>query len=100
MTIKAEIRQFIIENFYYGQDDASLTDDVSFLENGIIDSTGVLELVSFVQNRYAVRVTDDELVPANFDSLSKLAAYLDRKREAGKGDAGTVYAAQPSPALS
>jgi acyl carrier protein len=79
-ALKQEIRKFIIDNFYYGQDDAALTDGASFLENGIIDSTGVLELVSFVQEQYKIRVSDDELVPENLDSLDNLARFVSRKR--------------------
>lgn len=82
MDVKSEIRKFIIENFLYGQDDDSLHDEVSFLGTGIIDSTGVLELVSFVQETYGIRVTDDELIPDNFDSLSKLESFIVRKRSA------------------
>ena len=81
MNIKSEIRKYIIENFLYGNDDNTLGDDVSFLENGIIDSTGVLELVSFVQETFNIKVTDDELIPDNFDSLSKLEAFIVTKQE-------------------
>jgi acyl carrier protein len=90
MEVKAEIRNFIIENFYYGQDDEKLGDDVSFLENGIIDSTGVLELVSFVQEKHDIHVSDDELVPDNFDSLNKLEAFITRKLDSRVVDAATV----------
>ncbi len=81
MDIKSEIRKYIIENFLYGHDDNTLGDDVSFLENGIIDSTGVLELVSFVQETFNIKVKDDELIPNNFDSLSKLEAFIVSKQE-------------------
>jgi len=83
MQLKQEIRSYIIENFYYGQDDQTLNDDVSFLQNGIIDSTGVLELVSFIQEKYAIHVADDDLIPDNLDSLSKVAAFVTRKRNNG-----------------
>ncbi len=83
MQCKEEIRNFIIENFLYGQADNAPGDDTSFLENGVIDSTGVLELVSFVQEKYGIRVFDDELIPNNFDSLNKLEAFIGRK-QAGK----------------
>jgi len=78
-----EIRSFIVENFLYGQDDG-FGDDVSFLEKGIIDSTGVLELVSFVEDKYGISVDDEELVPDNFDSLNNLSAYIARKTNNGK----------------
>ena len=81
MDLRSEIKKYIIENFLYGEDDNTLGDDVSFLENGIIDSTGVLELVSFVQNTYGVKVADEELIPDNFDTLSKIEAFIMRKKE-------------------
>ena len=83
MSPISEIRSFIVENFLYGQDDG-FSDDVSFLEKGIIDSTGVLELVSFVEDKYGISVDDEELVPENFDSLNNLAAYIARKSKNGK----------------
>jgi len=79
MQVKSEIRHFIVENFLYGQDDNTLGDDVSFMESGIIDSTGVLELVSFVQNKYKIRVSDEELIPTNFDSLKLLVSFIEKK---------------------
>lgn len=81
MNIKAEIRKYIIENFLYGTDDNTLSDDVSFLENGIIDSTGVLELVSFVQETFGIKVKDEELIPNNFDTLGKLEAFIVNKQQ-------------------
>lgn len=83
MSSMPEIRSFIVENFLYGQDDG-FGDDVSFLEKGIIDSTGVLELVSFVEDKYGISVDDEELVPDNFDSLNNLSAYIARKTNNGK----------------
>jgi len=81
MDVKTEIRKYIIDNFLYGEDDNTLDDEVSFLENGIIDSTGVLELVSFIQETYGIKVKDDELIPNNFDSLRKLDTFVMNKRE-------------------
>ena len=83
MSPKSEIRNFIVENFLYGQDD-NFTDDVSFLEKGIIDSTGVLELVTFVEDKFGVTVEDEELIPDNFDSLSKLSSFISKKMNNGK----------------
>jgi len=74
-----EIRQFVVDNFLFGRDGDGLGEDDSFLENGIIDSTGVLELVAFIEEKYGVSVLDHELVPENFDSLRNLGQYLDRK---------------------
>jgi acyl carrier protein len=79
MESRQEIRNFIVDNFLYGKDDNSLSDDMSFLEKGIIDSTGVLELVSFIEERYGLSVSDDELIPDNFDSLNKLETFVTQK---------------------
>jgi len=73
------LREFVTKNFYIPPGTA-LDDTTSFLERGIIDSTGVLELVTFLEGHFGISVADDELVPANFDSLGALAAFIDRKR--------------------
>jgi acyl carrier protein len=74
------VRQFIIEHFLYGDKSASLGPDDSFLDKGIIDSTGVLELVAFIQKEFGIEVHDPEIIPDNFDSIAKLTRYIDRKR--------------------
>ncbi|RLC29206.1 MAG: acyl carrier protein [Deltaproteobacteria bacterium] len=73
-----QIRAFIVENFLFGSDDG-LTDDASFLEEGIIDSTGILELVNFLEETFGISVEDEELVPENLDSINNVVAYLKRK---------------------
>lgn len=79
MTDYGEIvREYIIENFLFG-DDAELEQDSSFIENGILDSTGIIELVAFVEKAFEIRVDDEELVPENFDSIYKLVKYLESK---------------------
>ena len=75
---KRKIRNFIIENFLFEEDD-SLKEDTSFLESGIIDSTGILELVMFIEETYGITVEDDEIIPENLDSISNVAAYVNRK---------------------
>jgi len=79
MQLKSEIRQFIVDNFLYGQDDDTLGDEVSFLGKGIIDSTGILELVSFIEEKYSISIDDEELIPDNFDSLNKLSTFVSKK---------------------
>ena len=81
-TIEQDIRQFVIANFLFGEDNGSLKADESFLETGIIDSTGVLELVAFLESTYGFRVRDNELTPDNLDSLDKVAAFVRRKQAA------------------
>lgn len=79
---KDRLRSFIATNFYIPPGQA-LDEATSFLQQGIIDSTGVLELVAFVEREYGIAVSDDELVPANFDSIAALAQFIARKRGAG-----------------
>jgi acyl carrier protein len=78
-----DIRAFIVENFLFGDDSTpvAFSDDDSFQERGIVDSTGILELVCHLQERYAIAIADDELIPENLDSLSKVARFVERKRQ-------------------
>ena len=78
VEIGSEIRDFVVTNFLFGKGD-DLKDDESLLENGVIDSTGVLELVSYLQERFDMRIEDDEIVPANLDSIRNLVQFVSRK---------------------
>jgi len=75
------IRGFIFENFLFDADESALDNDVSFLEQGIIDSTGVLELVEWLENSFAIKIDDTELLPENLDSVNLLAAFIKRKKQ-------------------
>ena len=79
MTIETQIRQYVADNFLFSDNGYPLPDNASFLEEGIVDSTGILELVMFVEETFNVTVGDEEIVPENFDSVSRLAAYIRRK---------------------
>ena len=79
MEVNAVIRLFIVENFLFGEV-GSLEDATSFLESGIIDSTGILELVTFLEEKFEIAVADDELIPENLDSIGNVVAYLGRKK--------------------
>ena len=76
--VTEEIRQFIADRFLFG-DDQKLGDDDSLLEAGIIDSTGILELIGHLEERYGIKVNDDELVPENLDTIAAIAMFLARK---------------------
>lgn len=78
-SIQTDVRNFVIENFLFGDDPESLLNDDSFLETGIIDSTGVLELVSFIEEKYSMEVDDDELIPENLDSIDRLINFIESK---------------------
>ena len=74
-----KIRSFIFENFLFDAKEDALTNDTSFLEQGIIDSTGVLELVDWLEEEFSISVNDEELIPENLDSVNLLAAFVNGK---------------------
>ncbi|HOW42766.1 MAG TPA: acyl carrier protein [Candidatus Omnitrophota bacterium] len=80
--IKAKIRGFIKDNFLLGND-AKLQDTDSLMEKGIVDSTGILEVVTFVEENFGFKVADEELLPENLDSLNQLTAYIQKKTVGG-----------------
>ena len=77
--IETAVRQFVAEKFMFGQGGDKLSSETSFLETGLIDSTGVLELVMFIEDKYRVKVGDEEMLPENLDSIRAIAAYVTRK---------------------
>ena len=81
-AIETEVRAFVVDNFLFGEE-SDLTNTDSFLESAIIDSTGVLELVGFIERHYQIVVADQELVPANLDSVERVAHYVRRKLQRG-----------------
>jgi acyl carrier protein len=76
--VATALRRFVKENFLFGQD-LVLADEDSLLELGIVDSTGVLELVTFIEDRYRITVEDEELVPENLDSIASLVRFITAK---------------------
>lgn len=74
----SNVREFVVENFLFGDGDR-LQEESSFLEEGIIDSTGILELVMFLEETYGIKIQDDELVPENLDNLRNIARFLEGK---------------------
>lgn len=76
--VKNKIRTFIIENYLFGDDDG-LEESTSFLDEGIIDSTGILELIDFISEEFSITVEDEELIPENLDSINNVAAFIGRK---------------------
>jgi acyl carrier protein len=79
LDLDQEIRNFIIDNFLYGEDNGTLSNDDSLMEHGLIDSTGALELVTFLEGKYGIKIEDNELDPENLDSVNKLANFIKRK---------------------
>ena len=83
MAIKPRIRTFIIDNFLMGKGGEQLADDASLLEAGVLDSTGVLELVAFIEDEFGMQVTDEEMLPENLDSLTALELFVLAKATRG-----------------
>lgn len=79
MPVTEELRQFILENFLFSDDENALSDDGSLLEMGIIDSTGVLELITFLEDKFEIKVDDEEMVPENFDSVNRMVKFVNGK---------------------
>jgi acyl carrier protein len=80
MDLKENIRQYIAKNMLFSDEGFPHADDASFLEEGIIDSIGFMELVAYVQQTFGIEVGPQDLVPANFDSVDKLARYVAAKK--------------------
>ncbi|MCD6332944.1 MAG: acyl carrier protein [Bacteroidales bacterium] len=80
VEIKVVVRNFIIENFLF-DDDGSLKDDTSFLDEGIIDSTGILELVEFLDEEFSITIEDEELIPENLDSINNVSKFVSGKKK-------------------
>ena len=77
---RGKIRKYILENFMFTDDEAALSNDDSFLEKGIIDSTGMLELIAFIGDGFQITIEDDELIPDNLDNVNRVAAFIQRKK--------------------
>lgn len=79
---RTAIRAFIVENFLFGDDSQPLDADLSLIDNDLIDSTGILELVGFLEERFAISVADADIVPANLDTIDRIAGFIARKQAA------------------
>lgn len=74
-----KVRNFILENFLFTDDQSALADDDSFLQKGIVDSTGMLEIIYFIEDDFGIKVDDSEMVPENLDSVNNIVAFVGRK---------------------
>jgi acyl carrier protein len=75
------IREFISENILYSNNGYPYSDDTSFLESGVIDSMGIMELVMFIEECFSIHIEDHEVVPDNFDSVTKVASFVQKKKD-------------------
>jgi acyl carrier protein len=82
-TIEPEVRNFIIENFLFGDASQPIGAETSLIENDVVDSTGILELVAYIETQFEITMADEEIVPENLDSIARICAYVERKLSAG-----------------
>lgn len=80
MTLKQEVKSFILRNYLFTEDDSALSDDVSLMQQGVTDSTGILELIMHLEDTYAIKVADEDMVPENLDSVQSIVRFVERKR--------------------
>ena len=79
MNFEKELRTFILENYLFTEDDSKLNNSDSFLDSGIIDSTGILEVITFIQDELNITIEDDEMIPENLDSIDNILAFVGKK---------------------
>ena len=80
MSVADEVRHYILEHFLFGEDDPSVSNDTSLTDSGVMDSTGVLELVEFLEETYNIEIDNTELVPANLDTVNRIVELIRQKR--------------------
>lgn len=80
MSVRDSLRSYILENYLFTDDPSALNDGDSFLEKGIIDSTGIMEVIFFLEDELSVTVEDEEMIPENLDSVDNLVAFVGRKQ--------------------
>jgi len=79
-TVLKEIREYVVENFLLGDEEDEFSDSESFLESGLIDSTGILEVIAFLEETYEIAVDDEEMIPENLDSVERVARFVLSKK--------------------
>ena len=77
--LREKLRLYILENFLFTDDQSELNDDDSFMDNEIIDSTGILEVIEFLEDECQIKVEDEDLLPENLDSINKIISFVEKK---------------------
>jgi acyl carrier protein len=81
MSVAQGVRDFILQNFLFTEDQSAIADSDSFLAKGIVDSTGMLEIIYFLEDAYGIRIEEQEMVPENLDSVDNIVAFVARKTQ-------------------
>jgi len=80
MSAEMELRSYVLENYLFTDDQSQLNNEDSFMDKGIVDSTGILEIITFIEDEYDISVEDSEMIPENLDSINNLVKYLEKKK--------------------
>ena len=81
MSVEQQVRDYILENYLFTDDQSALNNGDSFLETGILDSTGILEVIYFIEEDFGIKVEDEEMIPENLDSVDHIVAFIGRKQQ-------------------
>ncbi len=81
-ALRERIRDFILDNFLFTTDTSAVAPDDSLLDRGVVDSTGMLEIIMFIEDELGVKVADEEMIPENLDSVNNIARFVECKRQA------------------
>lgn len=84
MNVQQQVRSFVEQNFYVGEGNP-VADDTSLIRTGVVDSTGVLEIIAFLETEFGIEIEDRDAVPANLESIARISAFVARKLEAARG---------------
>ncbi|MCU7845672.1 MAG: acyl carrier protein [Candidatus Thiodiazotropha sp. (ex Monitilora ramsayi)] len=79
MSAEAKVRNYILENYLFTDDQAALNSTDSFLDKGVLDSTGILEVIYFLEDEFRIKIADEEMIPENLDSVNNIIAFIDQK---------------------
>lgn len=82
MSVESKLRRYILESFLFTDDEAALDSSASFMGAGILDSTGIMEVIVFIEDEFSLSVEDHEMVPENLDSVEQIVAFVERKKSA------------------
>lgn len=81
MSTEAKVREYILDNFLFTDDQNALSSEDSFMNKGIVDSTGMLEIIYFIEDEFEMSVDDEEMVPENLDSVNNIVEFINRKKK-------------------
>ena len=80
MSVENKLRDFILENYLFTDDQSALANDDSFMDKGIIDSTGILEVILFLEDDFGINIVDEEMIPENLDSVNNIVSFVAKKK--------------------